>query len=128
MHHELKFRVWDKEKKYYLLQDEEYHFYQPDRAGEWQCPTPLSECLRDKTRYIVQLYTGLKDIHNKDVYEGDVIKFEAYSETPTQEYEVGVVCYDNAAFWVKSADDYCYIDRPPLILGTVLEHDHLLCK
>jgi hypothetical protein len=69
---ELKFRVWDLEKKFYLNQDDEFHFYEPDRG--WQCPIPLCECLRDKRRYVVQQYTGIKDKYNQPIYEGDVIR------------------------------------------------------
>lgn len=75
MNNRFKFRVWDIEKKYYLTQDDEYHFYETERLGDWQCPIPLSECLRDVKRYIVQQYTGLKDKNGQEIYEGDIVSF-----------------------------------------------------
>jgi uncharacterized phage protein (TIGR01671 family) len=69
---EYKFRVWDLEKKFYLNQDEEFHFYEPDRG--WQCPIPLCECLRDKKRYVVQQYTGMRDENNYLIFEGDLVE------------------------------------------------------
>ena len=69
---ELKFRVWDIEKKFYLNQDDEFHFYEPDRG--WQCPIPLCECLRDKKRYVVQQYAGMRDENNYLIFEGDLVE------------------------------------------------------
>ena len=69
---EYKFRVWDLEKKFYLNQDDEFHFYEPDRG--WQCPIPLCECLRDKKRYVVQQYAGMRDENNYLIFEGDLVE------------------------------------------------------
>ena len=90
---EFKFRVWDLEKKFYLNQDDEFHFYEPDRG--WQCPVPLCECLRDKKRYVVQQYTGLTDSKGNHIYEGDIIKehhFEDWGDKIGYEY-IGIVVY-----------------------------------
>jgi len=90
---ELKFRVWDLEKKFYLNQDDEFHFYEPDRG--WQCPIPLCECLRDKKRYVVQQYTGVRDENNYLIFEGDIIKehhFEDWGDKIGYEY-IGIVVY-----------------------------------
>ena len=90
---EFKFRVWDLEKKFYLNQDDEFNFYEPDRG--WQCPIPLCECLRDKKRYVVQQYTGVRDENNYLIFEGDIIKehhFEDWGDKIGYEY-IGIVVY-----------------------------------
>jgi len=90
---EYKFRVWDLEKKFYLNQDDEFHFYEPDRG--WQCPIPLCECLRDKKRYVVQQCTEIRDKKNYLIFEGDIIKehhFEDWGDKIGYEY-IGIVVY-----------------------------------
>ena len=127
---ELKFRVWDLEKKFYLNQDDEFHFYEPDRG--WQCPIPLCECLRDKKRYVVQQYTGLKDKNNKPIYEGDIVKFSRLFEKERKikelksfvRFDEGKFGFDligfNGVFYDLSYE--CSIE----VIGDIFENPELL--
>lgn len=127
---EQKFRVWDLEKRFYLNQDDEFHFYEPDRF--WQCPIPLCECLRDKKRYIVQQYTGLTDKNKKEIYEGDILNFTArYKQTGPVEViyyggSYGCVVTDDGGlkeFWNLSHIVQQYY---PEIIGNIFENPELL--
>jgi len=127
---EFKFRVWDLEKKFYLNQDDEFHFYEPDRG--WQCPIPLCECLRDKKRYVVQQCTEIRDKKNYLIYEGDILDFTArYKQTGPVE-----VIYYGASFGCVVTDDggleefwalnHIVQQHYPEIIGNIFEHQELL--
>ena len=127
---ELKFRVWDLEKKFYLNQDDEFHFYEPDRG--WQCPIPLCECLRDKKRYVVQQCTEIRDKTNYLIYEGDILDFTArYKQTgpvPVIYYggSFGCVVTDDGGLEEFWALNHIVQQHYPEIIGNIFEHSGLL--
>jgi len=127
---EFKFRVWDIEKKFYLNQDDEFHFYEP--VCGWQCPIPLCECLRDKKRYVVQQCTEIRDKKNYLIYEGDILDFTArYKQTGPVE-----VIYYGASFGCVVTDDggleefwalnHIVQQHYPEIIGNIFENKQLL--
>jgi len=129
---EFKFRVWDLEKKFYLNQDDEFHFYEPDRG--WQCPIPLCECLRDKKRYVVQQYTGMRDENNYLIFEGDIVKYITWHGRydGVSETSQSVVRFQNGAFYPTFIEDineedpwYSYKVYDLKVVGNEMEHKHL---
>jgi hypothetical protein len=129
---ELKFRVWDLEKKFYLNQDDEFHFYEPDRG--WQCPIPLCECLRDKKRYVVQQCTEIRDKKNYLIYEGDIVKYITWHGRydGVSETSQSVVRFQNGAFYPRFIEDineedpwYSYKVYDLKVVGNEMEHKHL---
>lgn len=68
MSRELKFRVWEEREKAYNTWD-----YVLDTLGNLfrNVYGALIGC--DKKDYIVEQYTGLKDRHSTEIYEGDVV-------------------------------------------------------
>jgi len=118
---EFKFRVWDLEKKFYLNQDDEFHFYEPDRG--WQCPIPLCECLRDKKRYVVQQYTGLNDKNDKEIYDGDIL-----IECIDNRTKLGI-CKQILGGWkifTHSNSSICWNGCKDEVIGNIFEHSELL--
>jgi hypothetical protein len=127
---EFKFRVWDIEKKFYLNQDDEFHFYEP--VCGWQCPIPLCECLRDKKRYVVQQCTEIRDKKNYLIYEGDILDFTArYKQTgpvPVIYYggSFGCVVTDDGGLEEFWALNHIVQQHYPEIIGNIFENKQLL--
>ncbi len=116
MSREIKFRVWSiKEKVFLKLQENGF-------SGEYG--RSLMYCVLNPQDYTVQQYTGLKDIDNREIYEGDILK--SLHRTYCQYVEVKYDQYD-AAF--KTEDrfmrEFMQLNEM-IIVGNVFQNPELL--
>ena len=128
---EIKFRVWDEEKKIFLEQD-----YVNILALFNLFNSHKKNSQRSMPKTIWQQYTGLKDKNNKEIYEGDILK-QYLGKTKLESKLFWRVEYftDRCSFGVVSGkcfqtfedalfDDECRCEFE--IIGNIFENPELL--
>lgn len=121
---EIKFRAWDKEEKRIINYPELCNLY---RYAEM---ASLDLWLENDFITLMQ-YTGLKDKNGKEIWEGDIVKYGRYTNTPNA---VGFIAFDNEliAFVIKDfrvSQDWYFmgVNKKNLeIIGNIYENPELL--
>lgn len=114
---EIKFRAWNGEEV--ILHDSLYEFQRQN----------LSKKEFDKYTYLQ--FTGLLDKNGKEIYEGDVVRYENAGYDPSEgetPWEIGTVVFKNLA-WMVDSDDYMLGDFSLTdleVVGNIYENLELL--
>lgn len=133
---EIKFRSWHKFYKQMvevdwiqLIPDETYHRYKIGFSGR------LDRILNQKvadyaTENEIELlqYTGLKDRHGNDIYEGDILgQYPGFG--CEWESRIGMVKYNYASFWFEFKSQGIILDDHDCsfeIIGNIYENPELI--
>ena len=104
MSRKLKFRAWDKLEKRFIYPDKGYQgHYVLDLNGRFYNLQNGS----GGNEYVVQQYTGVKDIDTKEIYEGDIIQIEKMSDSDNLIFKyVGTVSFFNGSLTVIGEHNY----------------------
>lgn len=79
MSREIKFRIWDKIEKQFIYPDRGYkQAYVFDKNRKFYSLVVHENSFDEE--YEVQQFTGIRDINMLEIYEGDVVKYKAFSK------------------------------------------------
>jgi uncharacterized phage protein (TIGR01671 family) len=121
MTREIKFRAWDSNKKEMFYSDE-----------WWSGSNGFIEIVKIYTGYedsdewknlILMQYTGLKDKNGKEMYEGDIFKYE--NELFKTIFDSETAGFRNISLDETSSKKFIEAEYMKII-GNIYEHPHLL--
>lgn len=131
MNDRLKFRVWGKKEKKYLLKRTVFI----ERANFFMFGTPdgmassqLEHCIAHPEYFVLEQYTGLKDKNGKLIYEGDIVDLlTEIDETAVIEWDEVTACFcvvSKSGGFTATFDNYRGDDLE--IIGNIHETPELL--
>lgn len=132
---QFKFRVWDNHIKKYITNvptggfDSAWIRITLEGNLFWQVEYGQGDL--DKSRFILQQYTSLRDKNDKDIYEGDIVKYKWQSGEGQTETDVGEVFFEQGIFYFDrhnrlAANDSNFVLESLEVMGNIFEDAALL--
>ena len=125
---EFKFRVWDSLEKRFLIKNEKVsRGIFKDKLSEivdfenYSCQINNPE----DERYIFLQYTGMKDINDKEIYEGDIVLYLNNGKKAQVFWSEYLLAY-HLDFDNESYDLGCFTEAELEVIGNIYENSELL--
>ena len=128
-----KYRIWNKaEDIMYYPNNLDLEKWLVDMDGNLGCLN-LSDMswsgVIPKDFYEILPYTGFKDKNEKDIYEGDILTWDKFTNV---DINIGFVSYKKGCFWIENgvkimprplkAEEYSRLE----VIGNIYENEKLL--
>ena len=127
---DIKFRCWDTENKE-MLEVQELD-YEDSYNGQPMIRTTMYSDYFDTEDMILMQYVGLKDKNEKEIYEGDIVKFRFKDDREEFPDLIGYIEYQTTftAFRIMSNQGSFKIDITEIkfieVIGNIYENPELL--
>lgn len=99
----LKFRAWNKRQK-------KMYFFDLSKAYSFVGNVHIEQIMQ---------YTGLHDKNGKEVYEGDIVKYDPFGK-------IGFFQYIENGFWILEEEQTRFLPRYCQVIGNVYQNPDLL--
>jgi len=130
---EIKFRAWDKING--LVYQRDFNSLHISDSNHWSIADRRDNLvLADSRNSILEQFTGLKDKNGKEIFEGDVFRYQDCETQPIAERDIGTIGYNKAHFTYKllrwDDDDDIVLSHICMkfleIIGSIHENPELL--
>lgn len=117
---EVKFRAWNNKRKKYFYPGYDKDFTTIPLVDQ---PIGLNNCDM-LCNYVLEQYTGLKDVNGKEIYENDIIKIESCIDDNVFYKQV---MFEDGCFTAGESGILCHVLNPEII-SNIHENPELLEK
>lgn len=125
----IRYRVWDGKKMWYPPKKEDWTWRLARTGQVWRCtlPPPYYEPVEEKPRKsIAMLSIGIQDRNGKEIYEGDILEFQARKWGDSVSNKWAVTWNTKEGCWDTGGGTYGECAVWKTVIGNIYENPDLL--